>query len=220
MFPVSDVIPSRRTPVVTVGLIVFNAGVFLYELLLDDDSIRRLVDALGVTPADFLWHTAFTSLFLHAGWLQAAANTVFLWLFGDNVEDAFGRLPFLLFYLFCGTAAAFLHAVVHSSSLVPLIGASGAVAGVMGAYLVLYPRSRVLTAIFVGRRFDLVEVPAVFFMSAWFAIQMFSRLGSIGTIAADGALTFWAHVSGFLAGALCGAVARFGSLRRYWHDNS
>src|SRR5687767_12218123 len=116
MLPVSDVIPSRTTPAVTISLIVALAAIFLYEVQLDDRSVRALADRYGVTPAEFWWPTAFTSLFLHSGWLQAATNALYLWLFGGTVESAFGRGRFLVCYLFCGAAGASVHAMIHAPS--------------------------------------------------------------------------------------------------------
>lgn len=219
MFPVSDVIPSRTTPLVTFGLIALTAAAFFYELHLDEGELRALVRIHGVTPADFWWLAVATSLFLHAGWVHVGANMLYLWIFADNVEDVFGHGRFLLFYFACGAAAAAAQVAIHPWSTVPMIGASGAVSGVIGAYLILYPRSRVLTAVFIVRSLDLIEIPAVFFLGIWFLVQLFSGVGSIGAETADGAAAFWAHVAGFLTGVICGAYSRFGaaSLRRYWH---
>jgi membrane associated rhomboid family serine protease len=219
MFPLSDVIPSRTPPLATIVLIALNALVFLFELQLDGDGLRQLVNSYGVRPAAFWWPTLLTSQFLHAGWIHLGANLLFLWIFGDNVEDAFGRARFLLFYLGCGAAAALTQVALHSWSSAPMIGASGAVAGVLGAYLVLYPRSRVLTAMFAIIYADIIEVPAIFFFGIWFIVQLLNGVGAIGTGAADGAMAFWAHAAGFLTGAACGAYARFAaaSLRRYWN---
>lgn len=218
MFPVRDVIPSRTTPVVTIGLIALTTLAFLYELQLDRTELRTLVGTFGVTPAQFVWPTVITSLFLHAGWIHVGGNMLYLWIFGDNVEDVLGRVRYLAFYLVCGAAAAAGQITVHPTAMTPMIGASGAVAGVMGAYLVLFPRSRVLTAVFLIFFLDLIEVPAVFFLGIWFVLQLFSGVGSIGPQAVDGAVAFWAHVVGFLTGVTCGAYARFGaaSWRRYW----
>lgn len=218
MFPVSDVIPSRTTPVVTIGLIMLTALAFLYELQLDRPELQTLVGTYGVTPAHLVWPTLMTSLFLHAGWIHVGGNMLYLWIFGDNVEDALGRVRYLIFYLVCGTAAAAGQIAVHPTAMTPLIGASGAVSGVMGAYLVLYPRSRVLTAIFVIFFLDLIEVPAVVFLGIWFVLQLFSGVGSIGAETLDGAIAFWAHVGGFVTGALWGTCIRLGatSWRRHW----
>ena len=218
MFPVSDVIPSRTTPVVTIALIVLNALAFVYELQLTDRALRVLVHDHGIVPAVFSWTSILSSMFLHAGWLHLGANMLYLWIFGDNVEDRLGRARYLLFYLGCGAAAALAQVAMNPHSTVPMIGASGAVAGVMGAYFVLYPRSRVLTAVFVVFFLDLVEIPAIFFLGIWFLMQLFSGVGSIGAEAADGGVAFFAHVGGFAAGAVSGVYWRFReqTLRGYW----
>lgn len=218
MLPVSDIIPSRTTPAVTIGLIVLTSAVFLLELLLDGPVLQAFVTSYGVMPAELAWPTVVTSVFLHAGWLHFSANMLYLWIFGDNVEDVLGHWRFLLLYFTSGAVAAIIQTAAHPSSTVPMVGASGAVAGVMGVYLLLYPRSRVLTAVFAIFFLDLIEIPAVFFLGIWFLIQLFSGVGSIGAETADGAVAFWAHVAGFLTGAICGAYVRFGtaSWRRYW----
>ena len=218
MFPISDVIPSRTTPFVTVGLIVFNTFAFLFELQLTDRQLQVFVQSYGVVPAFFSWPTVLTSMFLHGGWLHFGGNMLYLWIFGDNVEDRLGHASYLLFYLMCGALAAVGQTVANPTSLVPMIGASGAIAGVMGAYFVLYPHSRVLTAVFIFFFLDLVEIPALFFLGIWFLMQLFSGVGSIGAGAADGGVAFWAHVAGFAFGALGGLMWRLKDLRRreYW----
>jgi membrane associated rhomboid family serine protease len=220
MFPVSDVIPTRSTPLVTIGLLTASAAGFLYQLQLDARELRVLVETYGIASGSWGWRPALVSLFLHAGWLHAGTNLVYLWLFGPNVENCFGRLWFLLFYLGCGAAAGAVQAMTQSWSAAPMIGASGAVAGVMGAYLVLYPRSRVLTAVLVPSP-DLAEIPALFYMAIWFTLQLFSAAGSLGADAADGLTAFWAHLAGFASGLACGAYSRFAgaSLRRYWNNS-
>jgi membrane associated rhomboid family serine protease len=208
MFPVSDVIPSRTTPVVTIALIALNVLAFLYELVLDEHELHALVVTYGVVPAIFSWPTVLSSMFLHAGWLHIGGNMLYLWIFGDNVEDRFGHSWYMAFYLFCGAAATAGQLAINPLSTTPMIGASGAVAGVMGAYFVMYPQSRVLTAVFVVFFLDLIEIPAVFFLGIWFLMQLFSGVGSIGVDAADAGIAFWAHVAGFAAGALIGAFWR------------
>ena len=200
MFPVSDVIPSRTTPVVTISLIAFNAIAFVIELFAGADR-PRLIGTFGLIPAFFSWAAVVTSMFLHAGWLHFLGNMLFLWIFGDNVEDRLGHGRYALFYMFCGTTAALGHVVFNPYSTVPTIGASGAVSGVMGAYFVFYPHSRVLTAVFLIVIVDLVEVPAVFFLGVWFLMQLISGVGTIG-VRAEGGVAFWAHVIGFAFGAL------------------
>jgi membrane associated rhomboid family serine protease len=209
MFPVSDVIPSRTTPFVTVGLIVVNSLVFLYEVTLPGRQLDVFVAQYALIPAYFSWASVVTAMFLHAGWMHAIGNMLYLWIFGDNVEDRLGHVPFLLFYLACGAAAAIAQTVINPFSAVPMLGASGAIAGVMGAYFVLYPESRVLTAVFVLIFFDLVEIPAVFFLGIWFLMQLLSGVGSLGASnAAAGGTAFFAHIGGFILGGVVGLVLR------------
>jgi membrane associated rhomboid family serine protease len=218
MFPVSDVIPSRTTPYVTIGLIGINTLAFLYELQLSDASLQQMVLELGVIPAAFSWPTVVTSMFLHGGWLHFLGNMLYLWIFGDNVEDRLGHGAYVLFYLGCGAAAALGQVAVHPGSPVPMVGASGAIAGVMGAYFVLYPRSRVLTAVFVVFFMDLIEIPAIFFLGIWFLMQLFSGVGSLGLYEADAGVAFWAHIAGFVAGTTTGMIVRVrdASRQEYW----
>lgn len=208
MFPVSDVIPSRTTPFVTIGLIALTALTFVVELLLDEHELQQFVEAFGLVPASFSWTAALTSQFLHAGWVHVIGNMLYLWIFGDNVEDRLGHARYLLFYLFCGAVAALGQTLTHPASTVPMIGASGAVAGVMGAYFVFYPHSRVLTAVFLVFFLDLVEIPAIYFLGVWLLMQLFNGVGSIGAETAAGAVAFWAHVVGFAAGAAFGSLQR------------
>jgi membrane associated rhomboid family serine protease len=204
MIPLRDVIPSRTVPFVTISLIAVNAVAFLFELSLPHTAREVFIREYGVVPAAFAWSSVVTSMFLHGGWLHVLGNMLYLWIFGDNVEDRLGHARFLLFYLLCGAAGALAHVASAPHSLVPTIGASGAIAGVMGAYFVLYPRSRVLTLIPIIFFVDIVEIPAIFFLGFWFLMQVFSGVGSIamtnGTDA--GGVAFWAHVAGFVAGVL------------------
>ena len=214
MFPVSDVIPSRRVPVVTIGLIAANLLIFLYQVALTPVALERFVGTYGLTPAWFWWPSLVTSQFLHAGWMHIFWNLVYLWLFGDNVEDRLGRVRYLLFYLGGGAAAAVLQTFLNPLSAVPMFGASGSIAAVMGAYFVIYPHSRVLTAIFLVVVFDLVEIPAIFFLGMWFLLQLVSGVGSLGVTTAGGGTAFWAHLGGFVVGGVVGAVLR--SRDRRW----
>ena len=209
MFPVSDVIPSRTVPVVTVGIIAVNVLVFFYQLSLPPVALEQFVAHYAVVPAWFWWPSIFTSQFLHSGWMHILWNMIYLWIFGDNVEDRLGHGRFLIFYLGAGAVAAVLQILFNPFSGVPMLGASGAIAAVMGAYFVLYPQSRVLTAIFLVFFFDLVEVPALFFLGIWFLLQLVNGLGSLGVAnAAAGGTAFWAHIGGFVVGAAIGAVLR------------
>jgi membrane associated rhomboid family serine protease len=216
MFPISDVIPSRTRPTVTITLIVLNALVFLYQLQLDDVALRTVVFEFGVIPARFSYADVVTSLFLHADFLHFAGNMVFLWIFGDNVEDRLGHAAYLLFYLGSGTVAAAAQVFANPASFAPMIGASGAIAGVMGAYFVIYPHSRVLTAVFLLVFLDIVEIPAIFFLGIWFLLQIFSGAMTFGT--QDGGVAFWAHAGGFLAGVAVGVYVRAHDRanREYW----
>jgi membrane associated rhomboid family serine protease len=216
MFPVSDVIPSRRTPVATIAFIALNTLVFLYELQLDRSQLRDLVHSSGLIPIDFEWHRALAGAFLHDGWIHFAVNMLYLWIFGDNVEDAMGHGPFVAFYLASAMAAAAAHAALNPSSPAPLIGASGAVAAVMGAYFALYPRSQVLTAVFLILYVDLIEVPAIIFLGVWLGLQLIAGLASPSTGAAQGGLAIGSLVAGFLIGLAAGLALRGWGKTRAW----
>ena len=222
MIPLRDIIPSRTTPVVTISIIVLNVLVFVYEL-----SLGRAVDAFtlyfGLVPAAFSWVTVFTSMFLHGGLLHVAGNVLYLWIFGDNVEDRMGHGRFLVFYLLCGVAAALAQTITAPDSIVPMVGASGAIAGVMGAYFVLYPKSRIVTLIPLFFFFQVIEVPAILFLGIWFLMQFLSGVGSIVTAVGGqpaGGVAVWAHVAGFVAGISGVIVFRRPERQRveWWHD--
>jgi membrane associated rhomboid family serine protease len=202
MIPLRDVIPTRTTPVVTVGLIALNIAFFLYEQTLGPRGLDSFVRTWGLVPADFVWDRVVTSMFLHGGWGHIAGNMLYLWIFGDNVEDRLGHVRFVIFYVLCGTAAALAQTFINSDSSVPMIGASGAISGVLGAYLVLFPHSRVLTLIPIIFFIQIVEVPAIVLLGLWFLMQLFSGVGSLGAQADVGGIAFWAHVAGFVAGLL------------------
>jgi membrane associated rhomboid family serine protease len=221
MIPLRDVIPSRTTPFVTVGLIVINSIVYLYEFslwLLDDRLFDIFVRHYGLVPVRFTFTAAFTSMFVHANVLHVVGNMWFLWIFGDNVEDRLGHVRFIVFYLLCGFVAIIVQAVSSPYSFLPTVGASGAIAGVMGAYFVLYPRSRVLTMIFPFI-FWIIEVPAVFFLGYWFVLQLLS-VGVVADTASAGGTAFWAHIAGFLTGVLMVFVFRRRERQRveWWSD--
>jgi membrane associated rhomboid family serine protease len=197
MIPLRDVIPSRSTPYITVTLIVMNAAAWAYELTIPGDVLPVFLQLYGVVPADF------SSMFLHGSWSHFVGNMWYLWIFGDNVEDRMGHARFVAFYLLCGIVAALGHVAMDPSSTLPTIGASGAIAGVMGAYFVLYPHSRVLTLIPLIIYFEIVELPAVLLLGFWFVMQLFNA-GAIAVTAstAGGGIAFAAHVAGFVAGLL------------------
>ncbi|MGE5243363.1 MAG: rhomboid family intramembrane serine protease [Betaproteobacteria bacterium] len=203
MIPLRDVIPSRTTPYITITIIALNAVAFLFELSLPPDVLPAFLRVYGVVPADFHVATLVTSMFLHGGWMHIIGNMWYLWIFGDNVEDRLGHGRFIVFYLLCGTAAALGQIVIDPTSTLPTIGASGAIAGVMGAYFVLYPHSRVLTLIPLIIFWEIIELPALVLLGFWFLLQLFEA-GTIAvtasTGAAGGGVAFAAHVAGFLTG--------------------
>jgi membrane associated rhomboid family serine protease len=200
MIPLRDVIPTRTWPVVTVGLIVLNVLVFLHEQTLGPNALELFVREWGLVPAVFAWDRVVTSMFLHGGWAHIGGNMLYLWIFGDNVEDRLGHVRYLIFYLLCGAVAALAQTYIRSESLVPMIGASGAISGVLGAYIVLFPHSRVLTIVPIIFFIQLLEVPAVVLLGLWFLMQLVSGVGSLGERADVGGVAFWAHVGGFAAG--------------------
>ena len=213
MIPLRDVIPSRTFPFVTITIIVLNALAFVFELSLDPRALREFLYMYGVVPADFHVPTLITSMFLHGGWSHILGNMWYLWIFGDNVEDQCGHGRFVVFYLLCGMAAAMGQVLISPTSVLPTIGASGAIAGVMGAYFVLYPQSRVLTLIPIFW-FEVIEVPAIVLLGFWFLMQLVNA-GAIAATASTtgGGVAFAAHVAGFLVGA--GGIFVFRRRERY-----
>ena len=195
MFPLKDENPMRTKPILTLILITLNASIFIYSYF--SGSFDQIVDSYGMKPAEVLsgrqLHTLFTSMFLHGGFLHLIGNMWYFWIFGDNIEDICGWRRFLLFYLASGLVASLVYAFSAPSSMVPTIGASGAISGVLGAYVVLYPRARVYTL--VG--YFLVMVPAIFILGFWFVLQLlYLYIGEMAGVA------YWAHIGGFIAGAL------------------
>ena len=204
MIPLRDVIPSRTTPYITVTIIILNALAWFYELALPRDVLPLFLQFYGVVPADFAATTLVSSMFLHGSWSHVIGNMWYLWIFGDNVEDRVGHGRFIVFYLLCGIAAGLGQIAMDPSSTLPTIGASGAIAGVMGAYFVLYPNSRVLTLVFVFFYYEIFELPAIVLLGFWFLIQLFSA-GAIAVTAntqGSGGVAFVAHVAGFIFGMI------------------
>lgn len=211
MIPLRDINPTERFAIVTLLLIVLNSAVFGYELTLGEISGERFIASFALIPKrlfspDAMTNgtipaaaTLVTSMFMHGGFLHIAGNMLYLWIFGNNVEDATGRIRFIIFYLLCGLCAAYAHALMNYSSLTPMIGASGAVSGVLGAYLLLYPRARVVTLVLIGFYVRTVEVPAMVVLGFWFALQFLNALLSSGS---GGGVAWYAHVAGFAAGML------------------
>jgi membrane associated rhomboid family serine protease len=213
MIPLKDDTPSALKPVVTISLIVACCAVFLWQRSLDAASSRRAVAALGAIPAvlltnarlpiDLQWlpryGSLFTSMFLHGGWLHLSGNMLYLWIYGDNVEDCMGHARYLLFYCCCGVAALGAQALSNPHSAYPIIGASGAISGVLGAYLLLFPRAKVLTLVLLPFFFTTLRLPAMLLLLLWFAVQLVSDFA-----VPDGgaSVAFRAHIGGFLAGML------------------
>jgi membrane associated rhomboid family serine protease len=204
MIPLRDVIPSRTTPYVTVTIIVINAIAWFFELMLPREVLPAFLQAYGVVPADFSAPTLITSMFLHGSWSHVLGNMWYLWIFGDNVEDRMGHTRFVTFYLLCGIVAAFGQIAINPQSTLPTIGASGAIAGVMGGYFVLYPHSRVLTLIPLIIIWEVIELPAIMLLGFWFLMQLFSA-GTVAITSAThggGGVAFMAHVAGFVSGVI------------------
>src|SRR6266852_5173492 len=201
MIPLRDVIPSRTTPYITITIIVLNALAWLFEISLPHDVLNEFITVYGVVPAAFSAPTLITSMFLHGSWLHVLGNMWYLWIFGDNVEDRVGHGRFIVFYLLCGIAAALGQVAVDPHSTLPTIGASGAIAGVMGAYFVLYPHSRVLTLI-PWIFLQIVELPAIVLLGFWFVMQLFSAgtLAVTSSTHGSGGVAFAADVAGFIVG--------------------
>jgi membrane associated rhomboid family serine protease len=204
MIPLRDVIPSRTTPYITVTIIVINAIAWLFELSLPRELLPAFLQAYGVVPADFSAPTLITSMFLHGSWSHVLGNMWYLWIFGDNVEDRMGHTRFVIFYLLCGIVAAFGQIAMNPQSTLPTIGASGAIAGVMGAYFVLYPHSRVLTLIPLIIIWEVIELPAIVLLGFWFLMQLFSAgtVAITATTHGSGGVAFMAHVAGFVSGVI------------------
>ncbi len=213
MIPLKDDSPSTLTPYVTISLIGACSAVFIWQRSLGAAAARQAVVALGAIPAalltdarlpsDLQWvpryATPFTSMFLHGGWMHLLGNALYLWIYGDNVEDALGHARYLLFYFLCGLVAIFAQALSNPHSPYPIIGASGAISGVLGAYLLLFPRAKVLTLVLLPFFFTTLRVPAMLLLLLWFAVQLVSDLA-----VSDGgaSVAFRAHIGGFLAGML------------------
>ncbi len=210
MIPIRDTIRSQTFPIVNVLFILLNTVIFLYEVSLGSNALDRLISTYGLVPTHFWttrgvaeWIPIFTSMFLHGGWLHLSFNMLALYIFGDNVEDRLGHGRYLIFYLLGGTLAALAHLFAYRTSDVPTIGASGAIAAVLGAYLVLYPRAKVLTLIPIFIIFPIIEIPAVVFLGFWFLLQLITGVSALSTNTFQGGgVAWWAHVGGFVSGAL------------------
>ncbi len=222
MLPFKDNIPTERFPIVTVALIIINLLVFMYEASLGS-GVDTFLYQYGMIPYEItqgeilvprefpVYLTLVTSMFLHAGLLHVGGNMLFLWIFGNNVEDSMGRFRFIVFYLVCGLAAGFAQIAIDPSSQVVTVGASGAIAGVLGGYILLYPRARVTTLVFLGFFITFIELPAIVVLVFWFIIQLFSgSISLFGDQGTGGGVAYFAHIGGFVAGLLLIKIFTFG----------
>ena len=214
MIPLKDDNPTEITPVVTVAFIVMCVVVFLYEISLPAQRTEAFVYMYGAIPAVVFGHvqlphelmslpaygTLISSMFLHGGWMHLIGNMLYLWIFGNNIEDVMGHTKFIIFYGICGVVAALSHAIIDPESTIPMVGASGAISGVLGAYLLLYPKAKVLVLIPLGFFTQLIHVPAAIVLGLWFLMQVFSGGMSLGH--EGGGVAFFAHIGGFIAGML------------------
>lgn len=214
MIPLKDRNPTKLFPYANVCIILINVAVFAYEVS-QGSGLEEFIRTYSVIPADLFssiqrhaffensFRGVFTSMFLHAGWLHLGGNMLYLWVFGDNIEDKLGHARYVVFYLICGIISSALYVYVDPHSRVPTIGASGAISGVLGAYMLLFPKAKVLTVIPIFIFLQFVELPALIVLGLWFVLQFFSGLASLGYQTAEaGGIAWWAHVGGFVAGLI------------------
>jgi len=218
MIPLRDTLRSRRFPLVNWLIILANAAAFYYELRIGPSVLNDFINTWGLVPARLwtdpqsAWVTIFSAMFLHGGWFHILSNMWVLFIFGDNVEDRMGSGRYLVFYLLSGVAAGLMQAFLLPGSPVPMVGASGAIAGVLGAYLVLFPRARILSLVPIFFIFTLIEIPALVFLLFWFASQLFSGFLALGGASGSG-VAWWAHIGGFVAGLVLAFLFRGKRLR-------
>jgi membrane associated rhomboid family serine protease len=214
MFPLWDDLPTKKFPLITVAIIVLNTIVYLYEASLGE-KFTQFIYAMGLIPFEITHHTdllptgpsiiyltIFTSMFMHGSIIHLLGNMLFLWIFGNNVEEYLGRVNFIIFYLVCGLSAAFTQIFFNPNSTMPMVGASGAIAGVLGAYLLLYPRARVTTVIFFGFFIRLIKIPAVVVLSFWIIYQFLYGISSLAVKTGEGGVAWFAHIGGFIGGII------------------
>lgn len=211
MIPIRDHNPARSFPLMTTAIIGVNVLVFVYQLLFPGD-LETFFYTYGLVPCAVSgqcrgipgslppWLTLFSSMFMHGGWLHIIGNMLYLWIFGNNIEDATGPLGFLVFYTLCGLGASAAQIATDPGSTIVNVGASGAIAGVLGGYLLLYPRARVDTLVIFGWFARLVTLPAILVLGGWFVLQLFSGVASLGAVTAEGGVAYFAHLGGFVAG--------------------
>lgn len=220
MIPFKDNNPTRYFPIVTIAIIAVNVAVFIFQFLSPYNS-QKIAYAYGAVPRALLTFdtvhplhpllTIFTSMFMHGGLLHLGSNMLYLWIFGNNIEDKLGYVKFIIFYLLCGVVAAYAHALTNPASTVPMIGASGAISGILGAYILLFPHTRVHTLVFFVFFFQILQLPAIIVIGFWIAIQFLNGLISHGA-AAQGGIAWFAHIGGFVFGVLM--IKSFARTRR------
>ena len=214
MFPIWDDTPTKKFPLTTVILIALNSMIFLYQVSLGE-RFNEFIYSMGLLPFEITHHidllptgpspiylTIFSSMFMHGSVVHLLGNMLFLWIFGNNVEDYLGRKKFLFFYLICGISAAFTQIVFNSDSTVPMVGASGAIAGVLGAYMVLYPRAKITTVIIIIFFIRLIKLPAIVVLGFWILYQFLYGLSSLAATTGEGGVAWFAHIGGFICGII------------------
>lgn len=232
MIPLRDTTKSGAFPFVNLTLITINILVFLYEVSLGE-NIHNFILEYGLIPAKVFtsanidlgdrFFPFISSMFIHGGWLHIIGNALFLFIFGDNVEARMGHFKYLVFYIVCGIAAALFQIITNMGSVIPMVGASGAISGVLGAYITFFPKSKILTLIPIFFFIQLIHIPAAIFIFVWFIIQFLSGVGSLGAAQDTGGVAFWAHIGGFVAGLILARFFQKGGLRvvgkggRYYH---
>ncbi len=226
MIPIRDRNPSGTFPYVTIGIIIINVLIFLYELSLGS-GLGEFIMKFGVVPLKVSYYSQasdltvtntflpfISSIFLHGGFIHLIGNMWFLWIFGDNIEDKLGHFKFIAFYFLCGIIASSVHVFFNSQSNVPCIGASGAIAGVLGAYMVTFPRARVVTIVPIFVFIQIMELPAIVVLGFWFVIQFFNGAASITASASGAGVAWWAHIGGFAAGVIILYIIRIFPVRK------
>ena len=228
MFPLWDEMPTRKIPVITIILIIINVLAYYYQVFVVNDNLQ-FIYAYGLVPLQItrgvdifpygpspVYLTLFSSMFMHGSFVHLFGNMLYLWIFGNNIEDYLGKLIFTLFYIFCGIFAAAIQILISPYSTTPMIGASGAVAGILGAYFILFPRSRITTLIFFGFFIRLIKMPAIFVLGLWIIFQLFYGLSNLSLEAANSGVAWFAHIGGFVGGILFLKMFRYRKRNRYF----
>jgi membrane associated rhomboid family serine protease len=213
VMPIRDIQERHSFPIVTIVLIIINFIVFFYELQLGP-RLDGFLKSAAFVPVDYFEpgnvaadaKSVLLSMFLHGGWMHILGNMLYLWIFGDNVEDRLGKLKYIFFYLACGWIATLSHGYLNRASAIPAVGASGAIAGVLGAYMVMFPKARVLTVVPLGLYMSMRELPALVVLGLWFGLQFLTGVASLGGVNESGGVAVWAHIGGFVAGIILAKV--------------